>query len=1010
MLENNKFQDEKEIAESLILQSDFLDDPSIASNAKEIINFCRKNKNKGTKLDAFMEEYGLSNHEGIALMCLAESLIRIPDNETRNSLINEKLTSSKWSKHLNQAESFLVNSATLGLKVSKSILLSKNWLTSLGRKLGEDSIREAIRLAMKVLSNEFVFSENIEDLKSSSFLKANKCSFDMLGEAARTKLQEEKYFGSYLNAIKSTSKLNNSLNTRNGVSIKLSALYSKFDAIHAEEVEQDLYPKLYSLCEEAKSRNVPITIDAEEQDRLTLSLVLITKILKEEEFQKWDEIGLAVQAYGKRSLQIIEHINESLKNRDSIHLRLVKGAYWDYEIKEAQRKGLLGYPVFTNKSVTDLNFLLSAKTLLDSPKIMPLFATHNAYSISAINQLNKKTKREIEFQRLYGMGELLYKGCEEVLYSPNPLSVYCPVGEHKELLPYLVRRLLENGANSSFINNLLNKEIEVDQLSKNPSEIIEKKTIEDFSWIPLPQDLYKPRINSKGFDLSEKEEIDNIFSKIEEFKNKKYRISSLTNIEINKSDKEILTFTDNLEKNHEIEFIKPEALLKIEIKASNKWKKESINNRSEILKEVAKDIEENPYELISLLMREVGKTLPDACDEIREAVDLLRFYAHEARKIQKTSELRGYTGELNLLDYEPKGICLCLSPWNFPLAITIGQIAASLVVGNTVIAKPSEKAPLIAQKVLTKFFEKGLPEDALFSFLGDGSIGEKIIQTQDVDLVAFTGSLKTAKNINKELAKKEGKIVPLISETGGLNAMVVDSSALIERACDDVIRSAFNSAGQRCSSLRVLLVQKEIYSETIKMIEGAVDNLNLGSPFKKNTDIGPIIDRKQLLDLEEYSEEFKKLNKIKYQVNLKKELLEKYFPPTLIELDSLEEVKEEKFGPILHIISYEGSELKNLIVDLENKGFALTLGIHTRIDSKISEISNLTSTGNIYVNRDIVGAVVESQPFGGNNLSGSGLKAGGPNYLIQFLNEKSTSINTVAIGGNPELLNKKSIT
>lgn len=1010
-----KYHDEKELAEDLILESDFLNKSDISTNAEKIILYCRANKHKGTKLDAFMEEYGLSNHEGIALMCLAESLIRIPDNETRNNLINEKITSSKWSKHLNQAESFLVNSATLGLKISKKVLLSTNssspnWLISLSKKIGEDSIREAIGLAMKVLSNEFVFCEDIKGLNGSSFLNANRCSFDMLGEAARTASQEEKYFQSYLDAINSTAKLNETLKSKNGVSIKLSALYSKFDALHEEETNKNLYPKIYSLCEEAKLKGVPITIDAEEQDRLNLSLLLVKKILEENEFRRWTDVGLAIQAYGKRSLAVIEHLNECLAKRDSIHVRLVKGAYWDYEIKEAQRKGMDGYSVFTNKSLTDLNFLIASKALLESPKIFPLFATHNAYSISAINEMNRKRERTIEFQRLYGMGQLLYKGSKEVLGLKSNISVYCPVGKHKELLPYLVRRLLENGANSSFINNLQNKNVDPKSLCQNPAEIIQNKTDANFNWLPLPNEIYKPRINSMGFDLSEKDVIDKLLKKVNGNKNKEYKISSSENLKVKKSEQVPFIFVDKLGIKQTINFLEPEALSRIKISPSSSWKGDSIKNRSKVLLKAATEIESNPSELISLLMREAGKTLADACDEIREAIDLLRYYSLEAQKIQKPKKLRSYTGEVNILEHEAKGLCLCLSPWNFPLAITVGQIAASLVVGNTVIAKPSEYGSLMGKYIHELFLECGVPENALFLILGKNDVGSEIIKTQNIDLIAFTGSLKAAKSISQQISMKEGKIIPLISETGGLNSMIIDSSALIERASDDVLRSAFNSAGQRCSSLRILLIHQDIYSETIDMICGAIQRLNIGSPILPNTDIGPIVHKNKVRELHEYVEKFKENEQVKFQANLKKELRDDYFPPTVIELDSLDEINEEQFGPIIHAMPFQGSNLKDLIVKIEEKGFALTLGIHTRIDSKISEISDLTSTGNIYVNRDIVGATVESQPFGGNNLSGTGFKAGGPNYLLQFVNEKTTSINTVAIGGNPDLLNKKSVT
>ena len=1006
-----KFIDEQELAKFLLGESYFLDDPEIAQNTQSIIKYCRTNKNKRTKLDAFMEQYGLSNSEGIALMCLAESLMRIPDNPTRDALINEKLTSAKWSEHLGKAESFLVNSATWGLAFSKEFLrasnhASNNWLIALGKKIGESSIREAVQVAMQVLSKEFVCAESIRELKDSDWLKTHSCSFDMLGEASRNQDQSTQYFESYMESIHLISEINLAAGLNNGISIKLSALYSKYDTLHINNVNKFLLPRLKDLVLEAARKDVAVTIDAEEQDRLSLSLELIENIALDPAIKSWPGLGLAVQAYGKRSLAVVDWLDNLSKERDKMHVRLVKGAYWDYEIKNAQVKGLKGYPVFTNKHLTDLNYLVTAKRLLECDNLDVSFATHNAHSIASIMSLSEGSNNKIEFQRLYGMGELLYSACQSSYEQFPDTTIYCPIGRHKELLPYLVRRLLENGANSSFINKYLNNNIPESDLAQNPAEVIKDKIDHlNISNLELPRNLYLPRINSDGFDLNEQDCIQALMKKVNQFSEISFHAYSKSMHETLKNSPVEIISKCNKKTIGIIETCDLESINEKIIYPSEEWANCSTESKNEILVSVADMLEDQQAKFVYLLMHEAGKTLEDSLDEIREAVDFLRYYAQQALNLKPISQ-KGPTGEDNILEYGPKGIVLCISPWNFPLAITIGQIAAALAGGNTIISKPSEHTPIIAFEAINLFFEKGLPEDSLHLFLGDGDLGQAIISNKTIDLVAFTGSLQTAKMIHKSLSSKPGKIIPLIAETGGLNTMVVDSSALLERACDDIIRSAFNSAGQRCSALRLLLVDQEIYPELLSMLKGAMNDLTIGIPSDPGVDVGPIITANALKKLQNYISKMNADGHNIFQVSTEDIPIDgSWHAPTLIELELSSIPDEEQFGPILHIASFSEDTLNECIEAINAKGFALTFGIHTRIDAKALDAAKKTSSGNIYINRDIVGAVVETQPFGGKNLSGSGFKAGGPNYLLQFMDERVITINTVAIGGNIDLIN-----
>ena len=1005
-----KFYSEEILAKNFIADSQFLNNTSIEEDAVNIIKLCRDRKSERTQLDAFLSEYGLSNNEGVALMCLAESLLRIPDSRTRNILISEKLSAGSWEAHLNMADSLLVNASTWGLLLAGKVIkpsdeLSNNplkWLNKLTKKSGEIPVREAIMMAMKILSGEFVMGRDFEDINKIKGIENNSYSFDMLGEAARTETQANNYYKAYEDAINNVSAINDKHGANNGISIKISALSPKYEMLNQTHIKNNLIPKLEALVDLAFKKDVEVTIDAEEQDRLSVSLEIIEKILLNKKYKDWSNIGMAVQAYGKRSLEIINWAEDILKERAPIHVRLVKGAYWDYEIKQSQIKSHPGYSVFTNKNLTDLSYLHTAKKIFDIEKIYPKFATHNAHTIAAIYHMGYN--KTYEFQRLFGMGELLYDSANKVCEHIPKASIYAPIGAYKDLLPYLVRRLLENGANSSFINRLLDSEVDPKKLAENPAKVLESKLEKnDLLKIQLPKDMFNNRINSPGLDLTERENIDNIKLNLQKFKDTNYDVQS--SFQSSSPAHEIKSLCDGGSIGS-VKFDDPEIIINsLSTKSTNyDWGKTNITYRTSILKKMADLIQANSGELLHLLLHETGKTIHDAWDELREAEDFLRFYCNEANNIQSQSiELKGPTGELNEISYHPKGTFLCISPWNFPAAIHVGQISAALVTGNNVIAKPSEHASIIGFKIIELFHKAGVPKEALQLILGGAEQGDALSLIDNIQGVSFTGSHKTAKYINKNLASKEGAITPIIAETGGLNVMVVDSSALLEQVTDDVIRSAFNSAGQRCSALRLILVQEEIYEDMWEILTGAMKELTLDAPNNFETDVGPIINVDAFKKLETYINSFTSSNK-KFQSH--EHLTEKnIISPCLIELNALDEINEEQFGPILHIYKYKASTLKENLIEINDKNYGLTLGIHSRIESKHAEISGLLSAGNAYVNRDMVGAVVGVQPFGGEGLSGCGLKAGGPNYLLQFVNERVVSKNTVAFGGNTELLN-----
>ena len=1007
-LYKSKFIPEPIIVPKLIQETEFLNDPSISNNAKKIIDACRENKSERTKLDAFLSEYGLDNQEGVALMCLAESILRIPDSKTRDLIISERLSEGRWIEHLNKADSLFVNASTWGLLLAgKVVKTPSEWaqnpnkfLRSIISKSGEFPIRNGVIAAMHILSQEFVMGRDFKDINKIPDINESIYSFDMLGEAARNQKQSDIYYSAYENAIEEVGKINLIKNTNNGVSIKISALCPSYEMRKYEDIKLTLIPKLISLTELGISKDVEITIDAEEQDRLSISLEIIKIMAQSQKIKDWPGFGMALQAYGKRSMDSINWLEKVLKTRSSMHLRLVKGAYWDYEIKNSQVLSHIDYSVYTKKSITDLSYLACAKRIFEIDSIYPKFATHNAHTVSAINYLGKDKK--YEFQRLFGMGELLYKCADKVIGNTNKTSIYAPIGKYKDLLPYLVRRLLENGANSSFINRLLDPETDSSWLASGPHLKIENEKKD----IPLPQNIFINRNNSKGIDISEMENLELINNRIKEHKNKSIHAKSIYSNRLSEGTSKhvILSIADN----SEIGSVTFDDITNLQdclnSDSRSDWKNISVKERARILKDISNEIESDPYQIIYYLMHEAGKTIQNSIDEIREAVDFLRYYSNQMVNIEENEgELEGPTGELNILSYSAKGHFLCISPWNFPVAILIGQISAALVTGNKVTVKPSEHTSILGYIVVKKFHDNGVPLSALELVLGDGKYGDALSKINKLSGVAFTGSLPTAKKIQNNLNQNQKEILSLIAETGGINAMIVDSSALLEQATDDIVRSAFDSSGQRCSALRVLCIQDEIYDDLLEMIKGNMQELKIGNPENLDTDIGPIINLTSKRKLNEYIEDNIKKGFNVYQSQ--PITMERFVSPTIIEINKLHDLSEEQFGPILHIIKFKSSEVSDLISDINNSGYGLTMGIHSRIESRADLFSQECNVGNVYINRDMVGAVVGSQPFGGRGLSGNGCKAGGPNYLKQFLNEKVVSKNSVAFGGNAELLN-----
>ncbi|HET7715628.1 MAG TPA: bifunctional proline dehydrogenase/L-glutamate gamma-semialdehyde dehydrogenase PutA [Bauldia sp.] len=972
-------------------------------------------------IEDFLREYSLSTREGLALMVLAEALLRVPDSATQDRLIEDKLSGGDWAKHADDAESWFVLASTWALGLSSHIVeigdSPDNIVAGVVRRLGQPAVRAATRRAMRILGHHFVLGETISEALKRARSHAERGfrhSYDMLGEGARTAADAEAYFASYRKAIAAIGKSagKTRLPARPGISVKLSALHPRYEATKRSRVLNELVPRVLALAEEAKALDLGFTVDAEEADRLELSLAVIAAVAANPSLAGWDGFGLAIQAYQKRAPAVIAWVTDLAASLDRrMMVRLVKGAYWDTEIKRAQERGLADYPVFTRKAATDLCYLACARQLLAArPRLYPQFASHNALTVATILEM-AGDREGFEFQRLHGMGEPLY----EAVWAMEgiPCRIYAPVGGHRELLAYLVRRLLENGANSSFVAIAGDRTIPVDSLLRRPATVLEGGARARHARIPLPANLYAPtRRNSKGMEFGHRHELDALLAGMARAK-EEIRAHPLIATTATKGEKRpVISPIDGGTIVGDVVELPVEStgdVMRAAGAGFQEWSRVPATERATILDRMSDLLEGERDALVSLLAREGGKTLNDGVAEVREAVDFCRYYAAEARRLFANGEVMpGPTGERDVLSYRPRGTFVCISPWNFPLAIFMGQVAAALAAGNAVVAKPAEQTPLMAFRVFELLHRAGVSRAAAQLVPGNGKLGAALVAYPELAGVAFTGSTEVGWAINRALAAKNGPIVPLIAETGGINAMIVDATALAEQVCDDVISSAFRSAGQRCSALRLLCLQDEVAEPVIEMIAGAVAELALGDPAEPATDIGPVIDAEAKANLEKHLADLRKARwaKVRYAGSTPRGALARgtYVAPHIVELDSPGRLTREVFGPILHVVRWRAGELDRLTDAIAATGYGLTLGIHTRIDDTARRIVARLPTGNVYVNRNMIGAVVGTQPFGGTGLSGTGPKAGGPDYLRRFALEQVVSTNTAAAGGNASLI------
>ncbi|MGI2058306.1 bifunctional proline dehydrogenase/L-glutamate gamma-semialdehyde dehydrogenase PutA [Shewanella baltica] len=1000
----------------------------VTRRAHELVNKVRQFDKKGLMvgIDAFLQQYSLETQEGIILMCLAEALLRIPDAATADALIEDKLSGAKWDEHMSKSDSVLVNASTWGLMLTgKIVKLDKkidgtpsNLLSRLVNRLGEPVIRQAMMAAMKIMGKQFVLGRNMKEALKNSEDKRKlgyTHSYDMLGEAALTRKDAEKYYTDYANAITElgAQSYNENESPRPTISIKLSALHPRYEVANEDRVLTELYDTVIRLITLARGLNIGISIDAEEVDRLELSLKLFQKLFNSDAAKGWGLLGIVVQAYSKRALPVLVWLTRLAKDQgDEIPLRLVKGAYWDSELKWAQQAGEAAYPLYTRKAGTDVSYLACARYLLSGATrgaIYPQFASHNAQTVAAISDM--AGDRHHEFQRLHGMGQELY---DTILSEAGAKSVriYAPIGAHKDLLPYLVRRLLENGANTSFVHKLVDPKTPIDSLVVHPLKTLTGyKTLAN-NRIVLPADIFgSDRKNSKGLNMNIISESEPFFAAIEQFKNTQWQAGPLVNGKtLTGEHKTVVSPYDTTQTVGQVAFADDAAIeqaLASAEAAFASWARTPVETRASALQKLADLLEENREELIALCTREAGKSIQDGIDEVREAVDFCRYYAVQAKKMMAKPELLpGPTGELNELFLQGRGVFVCISPWNFPLAIFLGQVSAALAAGNTVIAKPAEQTSIIGYRAVQLAHQAGIPVEVLQFLPGTGAtVGSAITADERIGGVCFTGSTGTAKLINRTLANRDGAIIPLIAETGGQNAMVVDSTSQPEQVVNDVVSSSFTSAGQRCSALRVLFLQEDIADRVIEVLQGAMDELVIGNPSSVKTDVGPVIDATAKANLDAHIDHIKQVGKLIKQMPLPAGTENGHFvSPTAVEIDSIKVLEKEHFGPILHIIRYKAAELSQVINEINSTGFGLTLGIHSRNEGHALEVADKVNVGNVYINRNQIGAVVGVQPFGGQGLSGTGPKAGGPHYLTRFVTEKTRTNNITAIGGNATLL------
>jgi RHH-type proline utilization regulon transcriptional repressor/proline dehydrogenase/delta 1-pyrroline-5-carboxylate dehydrogenase len=1007
----------------------------IAGLATKLVESVRRNRDKYGGVDAFMHEYGLSSEEGIILMCLAEALLRIPDADTADKLIAEKIGSGQWEKHLGRSDSLFVNASTFGLMLTGRVVrLGRDKGTGPGAVLkrlvsrsGEPVIRQALRRAMRVLGDSFVLGRTIgEALARSAPLEAKgyRFSFDMLGERARTETDAERYFGRYMAAVDAVGRahpagalLPHELPARPSISVKLSALHPRFDPGKDARLAAELLPRLIELASAARSRGVGLTVDAEEQDRLEPTLDLFAAAFRSPALEGWPGLGLAVQAYGKRAIPVLRWLRRLAADAHKpIPVRLVKGAYWDSEIKWAQERGLDDYPVLTRKAHTDVSWFACMRLLLSEPEaFVPQLATHNALSVAAACIAARSTA-EFEFQRLHGMGEALYE--EVVTTDGKPgaaCRIYAPVGPHEDLVAYLVRRLLENGANTSFVHRLADEEAPIAEIVADPVAAVAAELQEGapLRRLPRPAQIYLPeRRNSRGLALDEAGVREALMADIGRALEPGFVASPVIDGKAEAAAGEgtaVLSPHDRrlrIGTVHAADADHIERAIAGAVKAAHAWERLGGPARAAILDRAADLYERDRARLMGVMVREAGKTLENAQADLREAVDFLRYYAAEARRLfSGPVSLKGPTGETNTLELRGRGAFACISPWNFPLAIFTGQVAAALAAGNPVLAKPAEQTPIVAFLAAGLLNEAGLPPGVLQLLPGDGAVGAALVKDPRVAGIAFTGSNATGWAIQEALARRRGAVVPFVAETGGLNAMIADSSALPEQVIRDLVRSAFDSAGQRCSAARLFFVQADVAGPMIDMLVGAVEALDVGDPMDYATDIGPVIDEDAMDRLDAHKLRMQKLGTQLTDLPLPAECeAGTYVTPAVYEIADASLLKEEVFGPILHVVRFQGGHLDKVVAAINASGYGLTLGLHSRIAAVADYVAEHARFGNLYVNRNQIGAVVGVQPFGGEGLSGSGPKAGGPNYLARFATERVRSTDITATGGNVALL------
>jgi RHH-type proline utilization regulon transcriptional repressor/proline dehydrogenase/delta 1-pyrroline-5-carboxylate dehydrogenase len=1020
--------DENRIASERIAQARLTpaEEEATSRLARQLVTRIREEGARRGGVDAFMQEYSLSAPEGVALMCLAEALLRVPDNDTADRLIKDKIGSADWKSHRAKSDSTFVNASTWALMLTGRIVKldeTAKWdFEGIFRKLvarsGEPVIRQAVTYAMRVLGKQFVLGRTIQEAQKEARRQeadGYRYSFDMLGEAAYTAHDAARYAKSYRDALAAIAaahpKDKRSIFERPSISVKLSALHPRYEWIKRERVMAELLPVVVGLCEQAHDADLALTVDAEESERHDLMLDFFEALGETPSLKGWSGLGLAVQGYQKRALPTLNWLIDLARRQGRrIPVRLVKGAYWDTEIKRGQEQGLKDYPVFTRKLTTDTSYLACARVMLAAEDALyPQFATHNAHTVAAIDAI--AAGKEFEFQRLHGMGEALHEFYRDTRKGGATTRIYAPVGSHEDLLAYLVRRLLENGANTSFVNRLADRDAPLDDIIADPMSLLSKEPSLRNPRIPLPAQMLPGRRNSAGFVWADPAVSAPMMDAMRKTLETRQTASPIVSgSEPKNAMHPVFDPSDRTRTIGDVcEVTEADVgkALEAAARAQYGWDAVGGAGRAKILERAADLFETNEPHLMAIAVREAGKTLPNALGEVREAVDLLRYYAAQAReKFEGPIDLPGPTGESNQLSLHGRGPFFCVAPWNFPLAIFAGQVAGALAAGNTVLAKPAERTPLIAAAAVRLMHQAGVPGEVLHLLPGRGSkIGRVVLSDERLAGIAFTGSTETAVTLNRALAARDGALPAIVAETGGMNCMIADSTALPEQVARDVLSSAFDSAGQRCSALRVLFVQDDVADKMIEMILGAMDELSIGDPFKLSTDIGPVIDEAARNALVEHAERMTREAKLLRKLPLGPDCANGvFFAPHAFELDAISQLKREVFGPILHVVRYAGDKLDKVCDAINATGYGLTLGIHSRIEATADFARERVRVGNIYVNRNQIGAVVGVQPFGGEGLSGTGPKAGGPHYLLRFALERTYTVNTTAAGGNAALM------